>query len=81
MAKGYFFKVPYGKVRRRWEYGRYDSKAAVLDANPGATDIVTARQAIQKFGPEATGAMARNCILYRPEAEQEFPEEIVILLR
>ncbi len=79
--KSYFFKVQYGADRSHWAFGRYSSKAAVLAANPGASEVMTAKQAIQKCGPDEVRKMARNCVLYRPDAMQEFPAEVVAMLK
>lgn len=79
--KGYFFKVPYGAGRSHWSFGRYSSKTAVLTANPGASEVMTVKQAVQNHGQDEVRTIARNCVLYRPDAMQEFPAEIAALLK
>ena len=81
MARSYFFKVPYGENQSHWLFGKYENKNAVLAANKGAFEVLTVKQAFEKYGEAETRAIARNCLIYQPEVRGEFPDDVSALLK
>lgn len=78
--KLFFYQVPYGKEAARWDCGKFETKKDVSATVKGATDIMTGKQLIEKLGKEGAAAAVKNCKVFNPEAEKDFPKEIADLL-
>lgn len=81
--RSYFYKVPYGgEDKSHWLFGRFQNKNEVIAANDGkAFEILTISQLFEKHNTEEVLGIARNCLVYQPEAIGEFPTEVAELLK